>query len=112
MELIYKGMAGAAYAYYLQPENVPPDAVPANFIIVRKTNSGFFDVLYVGECADLAEHYRSEAGMRLWGKAVGEYLATDIFTHRASADAVERQREVEDLVRKLGPTMNTAEVSA
>ena len=106
MEVKFNGGSGRSYAYHHHV--VPMIAMdgPANYLIVRKTDTGF-SPLFAGECPNLAAEYQSEAMMHAWERAKSIYHATDILTHESSVDELERQREVQDLIRGLRPTMNS-----
>ena len=100
--ITWTGDSGTKYKYWIYELGDTHDAVPANYIFTKVTNTGSHKPIYIGETEDISERFDYHHKM----ECIDRNGATNLCTHKSSVDKKVRCAEEADLVANYGPVCN------
>ena len=100
--ILWHGLSGRQYRYYIYPIGATFKAVPGNYIFAREVSPGRHRPIYIGETEDLSERFDNHHKM----PCIRREGATHIHVHRTDGGVATRRTEERDLVEKWHPTCN------
>lgn len=101
----FEGASRQIYVFHRSTrENFAADPVPQGGLYVFARNDGAIPVIiFAGDAASLS---REALASEPWGSASREYRA-NLFYFRVNTDVASRKRELNDLIAKHQPVLNT-----
>ncbi len=100
--MIWDGLSGRQYRYYIHPIGTKFKAVPGNYIFAREASPGRHRPIYIGETEDLSERFDNHHKM----PCIRRESATHIHVHQTNGGVATRRTEERDLVEKWHPNCN------
>lgn len=103
-DIHWEGQSGREYGYWILPITDRDRLIraPGNFILTKKTKSGIWDPVYIGQAADLGAEFLDPAAL----ECARTRNASHIHVHASEEDPRARQEEVSDLCRFWAPECN------
>jgi len=103
-DIHWEGRSGREYGYWILPlaDQSRLIEAPGNFILTKKTRSGIWDPVFIGETRDLGADFLEPHALECALKA----HASHIHVHTSGEDQEERLQEVRDLCSLWAPDCN------
>jgi hypothetical protein len=103
-DIHWEGRSGREYGYWILPlaDRNRLIQAPGNFILAKKTKSGIWDPVFIGEARDLGSNFLDPDTLECALKA----NASHIHVHTSGDEQEERLQEVKDLCRLWAPDCN------
>ncbi len=99
----WAGKSGEKYRYWIFPiKDFSFKASPGNYVFARRTKTGSYVPVYVGETGDLSDRFDNHHKMA----CAIRNGATHIHAHTSSADDEVRRAEESDIIAKWNPVCN------
>lgn len=100
--IMWPGISGKQYKYWIHPINTSFKDEPGNYIFAKKTSSGEWTPIYIGETGSLKDRLSNHNKM----SCISRYGGTHIHAHTSSSDERVRRVEESDLLGKWNPPCN------
>ncbi len=100
--IIWDGISGKEYKYWIFPIGTTMKALPGNYIFAQEITPGRFRPIYVGETEDLSVRFESHHKMTL----ILLRGASHVCTHSGSPIAEIRRAEERDIIARWNPIAN------
>lgn len=95
------GASGTSYEFWVYPWGTPMRAIGGVYLVLKKSMNGKYDVLYVGQTADLSERFDNHHKKPCFDRNDKTHIAT-----RAESSEQKRLDIETDLVRNYQPACN------
>jgi len=100
-EVVWTGISGKKYTYWLYKIGTTFNATPGNYIFCKQTEKTLTAV-YIGQTGDLSERFDYHHKM----PCIKRNEATHICVHKSSKDEDVRKTEENDLIVNYNPICN------
>ena len=100
-EIVFYGNSGAKYKYYLCSLDERFLEVPANYVFIEKTESGFIPI-FIGQ----TEHMNQSFSLHKKWPCIRSNGATHICTHQGNPSKEGRCEEEADMIKYYDPICN------
>ena len=100
--ITWPGESGQKYRYWIYDIDTTFNPAPANYIFARKTETGAFAPIYIGQTGDISERFDNHHKM----PCIKQHGATHIHVHKSDDDEKIRMAEESDLIAKWNPPCN------
>ncbi len=100
--IMWPGKSGKKYKYSIHPIETTFKDVPGNYIFAKKTSSGSWTPIYIGETESLKDRLANHEKM----SCIQRHGGTHIHAHTSSSDVDVRRAEESDLLAQWDPPCN------
>ena len=103
-DIQWEGASGREYGYWILPLSDRNRLIqaPGNFILTKKTKSGIWDPVYIGQAKDLGTELLEPGAL----ECALKNNASHLHVHASAEDLEVRMEEVRDLCRLWAPDCN------